>query len=239
VGGTLAVAFPHGVRLLVRGVGPEPLSRSDAEPYRHLLLRLFGKSRRPSAKARLRRTRAELARLAGWVPESSTDAEALQRFKGRGARAKLVRLEARLSWPLEMELRLSTIPACCRWIDYLRDRGIRTEADLAGDLTRVGIVGTEPAALFARLSRSLVAIEHELRLSASDYQRARERLGRIVLGVLRCNSKNKEAALEAVKKLLRRGRAHRKVRVVRVDPDFARDVSARLDASARAAIRAR
>jgi hypothetical protein len=51
---------------------------------------------------------------------------------------------------------------------------------------------------------------------------------RIVVGVLRRDSKEHTAALEAVKKLLRRGRDHRRVRVVRVDPEFAREVAARM-----------
>src|SRR5260370_42218376 len=111
-------------------------------------------------------------------------------------------------------------------MDYLRQRKIRSVADLEVDLKRVGILGTEPPNLFAP---AVKAVEPWLDLPELRYRKksGRGRLGRIVFGVLWCKwRKSPATADEAVEKLLQRARGRRQVRVGRVDPPVVRELAA-------------
>src|SRR5260370_32341162 len=111
-----------------------------------------------ASEAELRR---RLPTPGGWCAEEAelvfrmekfdrrTDDEMLQLFKGRGGRSKLVRLVPARSLDRGKEELPLWIEGCCEWINYLRQRKIRSVADLEVDLKRVGILGTEPPNLFA------------------------------------------------------------------------------------------
>jgi hypothetical protein len=201
-----------------------PLEFSSFSPHYELLQRGFATPRRPTWRAELRETKAYVARAAGWVPEAASDAEALCAFRGRGRRVQLVRAVPAETWERDKWLKL-LIEKCCEWLDYLRDQGIRTKAELEQDLRDRGIARVEPGDLFVR---AFQAIAHEIHKAEPVYRRARARMGRIVLAKLWRMDE------EAVKKLLQRWRGRRQqVRVVRLTSDFAKQLAARVDATSR------
>jgi hypothetical protein len=155
-------------------------SLAVSSPHCDLLLRVFGERRHPKPWLdKLRRVKADVARAMGWVPADANDARAVQAFKGRGHRTDLVRAVPMIEyWERSAKLKFR-VEGCCAWVDYLRLRGIRSEAALERDLQKHGIEWTSPS-----LAGVLRVIGPDLELPEAAYRRARNRIGRAALVAL-------------------------------------------------------
>jgi hypothetical protein len=156
-------------------------SPASSSPHRRLLLQVLGSARgRPTPwQEELRHVKAEFARAVGWVPADADDARALQTYKGLGRRTNLVRAVPVKPWNRSATVTF-LVERCCRWIDYCRTRGIRSEIQLAGDGRTYGIERMPPS-----LAAVLNAIEPALKLDDAAYRQQRTRWGRVAFAKLR------------------------------------------------------
>jgi hypothetical protein len=188
------------------------ISASEESPSHHgrLLSRLLDTRRRTgSRQTNLRRVKADLARAAGWVAQSATDKVALQAFRGRGGRTRLVHeLQIRCrSGPIGEEHREDTSEAClevaleatAEWIDYLREYRIGSRSDLTALLKRDGIDEKWRELILGAFDQ----VRPHLFKAPSAYRRGRIRMARAVLAEIWGLSEGQDG----VKKQLQRLRA--------------------------------
>ena len=212
-----ALSSPHGTLLgevfeMPRAALP-PMDRADVPAWSAGYDRHAPRRRGRMGSLDLRPAKATVARAMGWADIGASDAEALTHFKGRGRRTQIVH-PVTVSWDRYNGLK-SLVERCATWIDYLRERGIRSEAQLLQDLRDVGIQRVEPPEF---LSRAWNTIKCDLPGSGHvhpgrkvGYLRRRRRLGRALLAALW------DVEEEKIKKWLQRWRGHpRAIRVWQV-----------------------